>query len=139
MKFSNQEEAQDFLSQYLPHRLKYSTPGKVSRERTRYMLSLLDSPQQKLSVIHLAGTSGKTSTSYLISSMLTKLGIRVGLHVSPHVIDIRERFQIDNESISRKAFCNLVEEIVPVVEKVTQSSYGKPRFFYIFVSLSIFN
>lgn len=49
----------------------------------------------KLSVIHVAGTKGKGSTSAMVESLLRRCGYRTGLYTSPHLIDVRERIRID--------------------------------------------
>lgn len=58
-------------------------------------LATLGNPQEKIPTIHIAGTAGKGSTAYYIAGLLVKHGFKVGLTVSPHVLDVRERFQID--------------------------------------------
>ena len=49
----------------------------------------------KLSVVHVAGTKGKGSTSAMVESLLRRCGYRTGLYTSPHLIDVRERIRID--------------------------------------------
>jgi folylpolyglutamate synthase len=49
----------------------------------------------KLSVIHVAGTKGKGSTSAMIESILRNAGYKTGLYTSPHLIDVRERIRIN--------------------------------------------
>lgn len=55
----------------------------------------LDEELPKLSVIHVAGTKGKGSTSAMVESLLRKCGYRTGLYTSPHLIDVRERIRIN--------------------------------------------
>jgi len=90
--------------------------------------------------------------------------IKVGLHVSPHLVDIRERMQIfsspvisashsvrgelagihkrtildqvenDNSLIPMKLFLELVNEIKPHVESMKSSKVGLPSYFEILVA-----
>lgn len=60
------------------------------------LLKRLDNPQEKLNIIHVAGTNGKGSTSSFITGILNKAGYRVGRYISPAVFSYRERIQISN-------------------------------------------
>src|SRR4029078_13372669 len=71
-----------------------------SLEHMHELLEFLGSPHKRLRVIHIAGTSGKTSTSYYVAALLKEAGKKVGLTVSPHVDDVNERVQIDLTPLS---------------------------------------
>ena len=62
--------------------------------RINELLNLLDNPQKKLKVIHVAGTKGKGSTCAFISYILAAAGFRVGLYTSPHLHQVNERIRI---------------------------------------------
>ncbi len=98
----------------------------------------LGDPQEKLRVIHIAGTSGKGSTSYLISSALMSQGFKTGLHLSPHILDIRERCLINNQYISQKQFVEYLRDVMPAVQAVEQSELGMPTYFEIMVAMAYF-
>lgn len=55
-------------------------PGgmKLGLERMERILSLLGNPQQRLRVVHVAGTNGKGSTAAMVQSIVTAAGYRVG-------------------------------------------------------------
>ena len=52
-----------------------SIPGL---ERIQYLCDLLGNPEQRLPVIHVAGTNGKGSAVAMLSSILKEAGYRVG-------------------------------------------------------------
>lgn len=89
--------------------------------RVRKVLKSLDNPEFKLPVIHIAGTNGKGSVACFIASILQQEGYRVGLYTSPHLMDIRERIQIDGKQISRKDFTRLVQRIELIHRQVQAS------------------
>lgn len=77
----------------------------MALERMWPLLELIGNPHQKLKVVHIAGTSGKTSTSYYMSALLQSSGKKIGLTVSPHVDNVTERIQVNGQPISEKDFC----------------------------------
>lgn len=138
MKFQNFDQAQKFLFSRIPTQDRVRHQAGFGLERTIEFLKLLGSPQNKLKVIHIAGTSGKGSTAYLISHLLKYLGFEVGLHVSPHLLDIRERFQINNDLISKEKFVAYLNQIMPAYTQIGQTKYGYPTYFEIGTALSFY-
>jgi dihydrofolate synthase/folylpolyglutamate synthase len=111
MKITSLQSANKILMKYVP--LAKTLTGKnLTLDRTMELLKIVGNPHNKLKVIHVAGTSGKTSTSYYISKLLTLTGKKVGLTVSPHVDSITERIQINGTPISEKKFCKYLEEFL---------------------------
>ncbi len=111
-------------------------PGDLGLKRQAEILKFLGDPQNKIKTIHLAGTSGKGSTAFYISSLLINHGFKVGLTLSPHLLDIRERFQINNKLISKREFVFYLNQIISVIEKIKLTNLGKPTFFEILIALS---
>ena len=62
----------------------------------RELMSHLGNPQDKLKVIHIAGTNGKGSTLAMLSTILTTAGYKVGRYISPTLVAYLERIQIVN-------------------------------------------
>lgn len=58
-------------------------------------------------IIHVAGTNGKGSVCAMLESIYRSAGYTVGLFTSPHLLDIRERIQINRSNIPEKEFCLL--------------------------------
>lgn len=71
-------------------------------EITKLMLGTLNHPEEGLSYIHVAGTNGKGSVSAFLCSILREAGLKTGMFTSPHLIDFRERIQVNGEMISRE-------------------------------------
>lgn len=92
--------------------------SKPGLERVSRLVSLAKNPQKDLKFIHIAGTSGKGSTATLISSILEKSGLKVGLFTSPYIVDFRERFMINGEKISKDDFCRLASFLYPLVKSL---------------------
>ncbi len=86
-------------------------------ERITQILNLLDNPQNKYEIIHIAGTNGKGSTSKIINEILFQKGIKVGLFTSPHLFSYTERIRVNSEQISEYIFDKLVNEIDSLAKK----------------------
>lgn len=92
------EQAQDYL---------YQVPrftSKNSPKDTKQFLGVLGNPDQGLHIIHVAGTNGKGSVCAYLRSILEAAGRKTAAFTSPHLVDIRERFVIGQERISKEAF-----------------------------------
>lgn len=78
--------------------------SKNTMEDTKAFLHRLGDPDRRMRIIHVAGTNGKGSVCAYMRSILEAAGYRVALFTSPHLVDIRERFVVDKEMISKEDF-----------------------------------
>lgn len=90
--------------------------SKLGLTRITKLLNDLNNPQDKLKFIHIAGTNGKGSVSCYCANILQNAGKKVGMFISPYIIDFRERFQINGEMISENDLIRIVEKIKAVVD-----------------------
>lgn len=70
-------------------------------ENTRYAMGMISSafygkPSEKLKVIGLTGTKGKTTTTYMIREMLERSGIKTGLIGTIEIMDGKQRIPANN-------------------------------------------
>ena len=68
---------------------------------TRYAMGKISSafygnPSEKLTVIGLTGTKGKTTTTYMIREMLERSGIKTGLIGTIEIIDGNQKIHANN-------------------------------------------
>lgn len=94
---------------------------KLGLDRIEHVLHLLGDPHQKTRFIHVAGTNGKGSVCRYISRILTSEGYKTGLYLSPHLIDFRERIQLNNTYIAKERFVDIIELIRSTIEKFIQT------------------
>ena len=85
---------------------------------TRYAMGKISSafygnPSEKLTVIGLTGTKGKTTTTYMIREMLERSGIKTGLIGTIEIIDGNQKIHANNTTpesmILHKYLKNMVE------------------------------
>jgi dihydrofolate synthase/folylpolyglutamate synthase len=91
---------------------------KWDLERIETLLATLDNPHKRGRFIHVAGTNGKGSTCAMIASALRAEGLRVGLYTSPHLLDPRERIQIEGELIGEQPWTAAFEAVHAAAESL---------------------
>lgn len=112
----------DFLSakEYIDGLSRYGSV--LGLENIESLLERLDNPQDKLNVIHVAGTNGKGSTITYIEEVLLAAGYKVARYSSPVVFEYLEKYKINGENISEEAFTKAVEEVKPHIEYLNGSN-----------------
>jgi dihydrofolate synthase/folylpolyglutamate synthase len=87
-----------------------------SPEHMAELMELLGNPQETYKVLHVAGTSGKTSTAYYAAAQLQAVGKRVGLNISPHAEVVNERVQINLTPLPEAEFCAEFSRFLSTIE-----------------------
>ncbi|MEC7641766.1 MAG: folylpolyglutamate synthase/dihydrofolate synthase family protein, partial [Nitrospinota bacterium] len=101
----NYQESLDYLFSLIRSGIK------LGLENTAHLLRHFGDPQLAVSTIHIAGTNGKGSTAAFTESILRASGHRVGLYTSPHLVDFRERIQVNRVPIAEDEFASLVGRV----------------------------
>jgi len=96
--------------------------------RTKAFFAELRNPQDALRVIHVAGTTGKGSTCTYIDALLRAHEFKAGLCLSPHAIDIRERFQLNGELVSEERAVQLLNEVIAVLSELQKKGGSLPGY-----------
>lgn len=118
------------LEPFIPRRTTMSEAYTL--ERITKLMTALGNPQEKYPIIHIAGTSGKTSTAYYMASLLRQSGKKVGLTVSPHIDHVNERVQINLVPMPEARLCRELERFLAVVAKTGI----KPTYFEVLVAFA---
>lgn len=92
----------------------YINPGL---DRISALLNLINNPQDKINIIHIAGTNGKGSVSAILANILKCAGYKTGLYTSPHLVEYTERIKINNEDISPDEFSQYLNAICTLADK----------------------
>ncbi|MCK5799140.1 MAG: bifunctional folylpolyglutamate synthase/dihydrofolate synthase [Deltaproteobacteria bacterium] len=94
-----------------------ATPSPLTRrERMERFLPRLGHPERAFGAIHIAGTSGKGSTSVMVAEILRAAGLRTGLHVSPYLQVATEKLWVDGRFASAAQYHDLVFALRPHAE-----------------------
>ncbi len=106
---------------------------KLGLDTMRRVASILDNPEDDLEFIHVAGTNGKGSTCAFMESIARAHGLRSGLYTSPHLVDIRERFQVDRVPIGKEDFARHAAQLRSAVAGLEPH----PTYFELVTSLAL--
>ena len=110
---------------------------KNDREHTKAFLRYLGDPQERMKVLHVAGTNGKGSVCAYLDGMLRSQGKRTGLFTSPHLVRINERIAIDGETISDACFCSVFEKTMDAVRSMEREGLPHPSFFEFLFGMAV--
>ncbi len=91
---------------------------KLGLKNTALLLQHFGDPQLKTPTIHIGGTNGKGSTAAITESILKASGYKVGLYTSPHLLDYRERIQINRKMIEKQQAVDLICKVKSAVESL---------------------
>ena len=94
------------------------------------LLGHLGDPHLKFRSVHVAGTNGKGSVCAMTSSVLREAGYRTGLYTSPHLVDFKERINVDGECIPEHEFLRLAEEVREISDRMSATSKEKRLTFF---------
>ena len=117
----------DMAMEYIHNAEKLGSIMGVETERQ--LLRRLSDPQNRLKVIHIAGTNGKGSILAMVSTVLTKAGFKVGRYISPTLVTYLERFQINGEYIDQDEFAQIMEKVAVAAEDMNNAGLNKPTAF----------
>lgn len=108
----------------------------LGTETIKELLKRLDNPQDKLNVVHFAGTNGKGSTMAYLESILLCAGYSVGKYSSPAVFDEWEIITVDRTPISKEDVATYIEKIKSVCEEMVKDGLNHPTRFEIETALA---
>lgn len=113
---------------------------KNTLENTRMVLAAMGHPERRMKLIHVAGSNGKGSVCAYLSSILTTAGKQTGLFISPHLVDINERFQLNQQMVSNELFLEAFEAVMEIVHRLLEEYPGQfahPTFFELLFLMGI--
>ena len=121
----NYEEAREYINKAA---LKGSIMGL---DNIVNLMSELGNVQDRLNVVHIAGTNGKGSVSAYIYEILLEAGYKVGRYTSPAVFDYLEIFSVNNISISKEEYSRVMTEVRQAADIMKSKDMTEPTAFEI--------
>ncbi len=124
------EDVDEVLAEYIPPLRSFRTAYTL--DTMQALMASLGNPQNSYKTIHVAGTSGKTSTAYFMAACLRASGNNVGLSVSPHVDNVNERVQINLQPLDVQRYCTQFSKFISLIEKLD----CKPTYFELLIAFA---
>ena len=111
--------------------------SKLGLKYISHLLGLIGNPQEDFKSVHVAGTSGKGSTTAMIASILGAAGYKVGMFTSPHLSSFTERIVVDGRQIPVEYVVRVVNEIKPHVDQMARDpELRHPTFFEVVTAMA---
>ena len=129
-KFTYQEAVD-----YILKTPKFTTKNDLGH--TKALLHFLGNPQDKLKIIHVAGTNGKGSVCVYLDSILQAEGKTVGRFTSPHLEKINERIVINGQDVSDELFLESFNRTLEVVKEMELLGHSHPTFFEFMFGMAV--
>ncbi len=119
----------------------FQSPDGLFREgdgfaRSQALMAALGDPQDAVPTVHVAGTAGKGTVATAIATAASG-PLRVGLHVSPHVYDLRERFTVDGAFATEDEVVALLDRVRPVIDAMADGPHGRPTSYEVSLALAL--
>lgn len=119
----------------------FQSPDGLFREgdgfaRSQALMAALGDPQDAAPAVHVAGTAGKGTVATAVA-VAASGPLRVGLHVSPHVYDLRERFTVDGEMATESEVVALLDEVRPVIAAMADGPHGPPTSYEVSLAMAL--
>ncbi len=112
--------------------------SKFGIDRMAKFVDAIGRPDRSYPIIHVAGTNGKGSVSAMLEAIFREAGYKTGLFVSPHLVHVGERVQINRNSISEKNFASLIGELDKIAKDISiKDEELHPTFFEFMVGLAL--
>ncbi|HPS57612.1 MAG TPA: folylpolyglutamate synthase/dihydrofolate synthase family protein [Spirochaetota bacterium] len=110
-KYSNNEKGNSFLN--------YNLDG-ITR-----LLEAAGNPHKSFPCVHIAGTNGKGTTSWILACILRNAGYKTGLYTSPHLVNVNERIRINNIPVADSALITILDKIEEILrsEQINNLTY----------------
>jgi dihydrofolate synthase/folylpolyglutamate synthase len=109
---------------------------RLDLTRMRALMRILGDPQAELPAVHIVGTNGKSSTTRMCAAALGASGLRVGAYLSPHIVSLEERVQIDGVPVSGASFDRLTVTVLDAGDAVAEELGEGPTQFEVLTAVA---
>lgn len=85
---------------------------ELGLKRMRRALQRLQLHRPGGCIVQVVGTNGKGSTANFLAALATAHGVHTGLFTSPHLVDVRERIQVDGKMLPPTLWVEAAQEVL---------------------------
>lgn len=119
----NYKQAIDFLQEI---RSYGSRPGLQTIQE---LMAELGNPQDRLKLIHIAGTNAKGTVGTMIAASFTEAGYQTGYFSSPPVYVYEEQFRMNGRLISHEELAGVFSEVREACDRMVHKGLRHPTKF----------
>ena len=110
-------------------------PEAFKLDRMKALMRELGNPQNAFDSVIVAGSKGKGSICLFLSSILRMENLKVGLYTSPHLLDVRERIQVNGLWINEGRFAEYLTRFKKLLEEYSWRK-NPPTYFEVLTALA---
>jgi dihydrofolate synthase/folylpolyglutamate synthase len=110
--------------------------SRLGLERIGALMTLLGNPQDRMKIIHVAGTNGKGSVCRYIYSVLRRHGCKTGLYTSPFVVSFFERIEFDGAYITENELSECTREVLARIDEMLAAGLESPTEFEVLTAVA---
>jgi dihydrofolate synthase / folylpolyglutamate synthase len=85
---------------------------KLGLDNISQLCAALGHPERSFASIHVAGTNGKGSVTAMAHASLVAAGLRAGRYISPHLVDLSERFVVGDAPVGADALERAADDVL---------------------------
>lgn len=90
---------------------------KYNLDRMRALMDALGRPHESFRTVHVVGTNGKGSTTAILAAIGRGMGISLGHTTSPHLLNYRERINLNEAWIPEEEVAEFVTDYMSLIRK----------------------
>ena len=91
---------------------------KLGLENITRLCEALGHPERTFTSLHVAGTNGKGSVTAMTHASLLAAGVRAGRYISPHLVDLSERYVVGDARVDDDALHQVAEDVLSLVDRL---------------------
>lgn len=115
----------------------YGLGSDLGLGRVEVLMEKMGNPQERIKVIHVAGTNGKGSCCAMLSNIFIEQGYKVGVYTSPHLEEYNERYTINNVRIKNDEFAKQMSLVkASCDELVAEGEITQPTVFEVITAIA---
>ncbi|MCH2449498.1 MAG: hypothetical protein MK198_05070 [Gracilimonas sp.] len=118
-RFNSIDDVWMFLDSIPMFQKAGTSAANFSLDAIRAFCEAMGNPQDQFPSIHVAGTNGKGTTSYLLEKIYSDAGYKTGLFTSPHLLRYNERMRVSQQEITDQQilkFFRMVDDLLKEIK-----------------------
>jgi dihydrofolate synthase/folylpolyglutamate synthase len=91
---------------------------KLGLDNISRLCAALGHPERAFASLHVAGTNGKGSVTAMAHAALVASGVRAARYISPHLVDLSERFVIGDAPVTPDALQEAADDVLDCADRL---------------------